>query len=59
MHCSFEGVDDDTFFPGRCAEVVAFGKSVGKLGVLHPDTLAKFDLALPVAAVEINLQHFL
>ena len=55
----FKGVEDDTFFPGRCAEVVAFGVAVGRIGVLHPETLGKFDLALPVAALEINLQHFL
>jgi phenylalanyl-tRNA synthetase beta chain len=48
-----------TFFPGRCAEIVTHGVAVGKLGVVHPETLAKFDLSLPVAAMEINLQHFL
>lgn len=51
--------DDLTYFPGRCAEVVAFGCAVGKIGVLHPETLAKFELALPSSALEINLETFL
>ncbi len=53
------GCEDPTFFPGRCAEVVAFGKAIGKLGVLHPETLAKFDLALPSSALEIDIEPFL
>jgi len=53
------GCDDDTFFPGRCAEIVACGMPVGRLGVLHPETVTKFDLTLPCAAMEINLEPFL
>jgi len=53
------GSDDPTYFPGRCAEVVAYGTVVGRLGVLHPETLAKFELNLPVAAMEINIEPFL
>jgi len=54
-----QGCDDVTFFPGRCAEIIACGKSVGKLGVLHPETVTKFELTLPCAAIEINLEPFL
>jgi len=54
-----QGCDDDTFFPNRCAEIIAGGVSVGKLGVLHPETVTKFDLTLPCAAIEINLEPFL
>lgn len=50
---------DESFFPGRCAEVVARGSVVGRLGVLHPDVITGFDLALPCAALEINLEPFL
>ena len=53
------GAEDATYFPGRCAEIVAYGVVVGKVGVLHPETLAKFDLALPSAAMEINIEPFL
>jgi len=53
------GTDNPTFFPGRCAEIVAYGVVVGHLGVLHPETFAKFELNLPVAAMEINIETFL
>nr|CAG4640742.1 EOG090X03QT [Eulimnadia texana] len=51
--------DDATFFPGRCAEVVAYGKVVGILGVLHPEVIGRFELTLPCAALEINIEPFL
>lgn len=50
---------DPTFFPGRCAEVLVNGKFIGRLGVLHPDVILKFDLQLPCAAVEIDIEPFL
>ena len=53
------GNDDPTYFPGRSAEIVAYGVVVGRLGVLHPETLMKFELSLPVAAMEINIETFL
>ncbi len=53
------GSDDPTFFEGRCAEIMAYGQSIGRIGVLHPETGAKFELHLPIAAVEINIEPFL
>jgi len=53
------GNDDPTYFPGRCAEIVAYGVVVGRLGVLHPETLGKFELSLPIAAMEIDIEPFL
>ena len=53
------GSDDSTYLPGRSAEIVAYGKVVGRLGVLHPETLSKFELNLPISAMEINLELFL
>jgi len=32
--------------------------AVGKLGVLHPEVVANFDLTSPVAALELNLEKF-
>lgn len=46
------------FFPGRCAEVFAKGQSIGKLGVLHPDVITKFELTMPCSALEINIEPF-
>ncbi|XP_067951557.1 phenylalanine--tRNA ligase beta subunit-like [Watersipora subatra] len=51
--------DDTTYLPGRCAEVVAKGKVVGKLGILHPDVITQFKLTLPTSAVEVNLEMLL
>lgn len=50
---------DPTFFPGRCAEVIYRGQSIGKIGVLHPDVISKFELNMPCAAMEINIEPFL
>ncbi|XP_070561623.1 phenylalanine--tRNA ligase beta subunit-like [Ptychodera flava] len=51
--------EDSTFFPGRCGEIVVYGKVIGKLGVLHPDVITKFELAMPCSALEFNLEPFL
>jgi len=51
--------DDPTFFPGRAAEIVAYGQVVGSLGVIHPDVITGFDLNLPCSALEINVEPFL
>lgn len=51
--------EDSTFFPGRCAEIVVDGEVVGKIGVLHPDVITKFDFTLPCAAMEITIEPFL
>uniref|UniRef100_A0A4W3JK76 Phenylalanine--tRNA ligase beta subunit n=1 Tax=Callorhinchus milii TaxID=7868 RepID=A0A4W3JK76_CALMI len=50
---------DSTFFPGRCAEIFAKGQSVGKLGVLHPDVITRFELTMPCSALEIDMEPFL
>lgn len=49
---------DPTYYPGRCAEIICHGTSIGKIGVLHPDVLTKFELTNPCSAVEINIQPF-
>nr|XP_006815108.1 PREDICTED: phenylalanine--tRNA ligase beta subunit-like [Saccoglossus kowalevskii] len=51
--------DDATYFPGRCAEIVVYGNVIGKLGVLHPDVITKFELSLPCSTFEIDLHPFL
>ena len=50
---------DPTFFPGRCAQVIVKGNPVGVMGVIHPDVIDKFDLNLPCAALELNVEAFL
>ena len=49
-------LSDPTYFPGRCADIVVKGRSIGRFGVLHPEVLTKFELNMPCAALEINIQ---
>jgi phenylalanyl-tRNA synthetase beta chain len=44
-----------SFIPGRAAEVVLDGESVGVIGEVHPEVLVEHDLELPVAAFEFRL----
>jgi len=44
-----------TFVDGRTAEVVIDGESVGVIGEVHPRILVNFDLEVPVAAFEFDL----
>uniref|UniRef100_A0A6Q2ZGK7 Phenylalanine--tRNA ligase beta subunit n=1 Tax=Esox lucius TaxID=8010 RepID=A0A6Q2ZGK7_ESOLU len=50
---------DSSFFPGRCAEIFAHGKSIGRLGVLHPDVISRFELTMPCSALDIDIEPFL
>lgn len=51
--------EDSTFFSGRCADVMVRGSSIGKIGTIHPEVVANFELNLPCAALEINIEGFL
>lgn len=46
---------DSRFIPGRCAEIVVEGRAVGRFGEIHPHTLEKFGIQVPVCAAEIDL----
>uniref|UniRef100_A0A0X3NVE5 Phenylalanine--tRNA ligase beta subunit n=1 Tax=Schistocephalus solidus TaxID=70667 RepID=A0A0X3NVE5_SCHSO len=56
-----EEVDDKTYFPGRCADIILTppGTSIGRLGIVHPQVLQNFGLTLSVSSFEINLEPFL
>ncbi|XP_076296196.1 phenylalanine--tRNA ligase beta subunit [Lasioglossum baleicum] len=51
--------DDPTYLPQRCADILSYGKVIGKMGVLHPDVITKFDLNMPCSALEIDIESFL
>ena len=60
--CDDFGVDVETpptehpsFIPGRVADVVVDGETVGVVGEIHPQVLVDHDLELPVAAFELQL----
>lgn len=49
---------DETYLPGRCAQIVKDGRVVGIMGVLHPEVITNYELTQPCSAMEINLQAF-
>uniref|UniRef100_A0A8C0VAK1 Phenylalanine--tRNA ligase beta subunit n=1 Tax=Cyanistes caeruleus TaxID=156563 RepID=A0A8C0VAK1_CYACU len=55
---TIKAAEGSAFFPGRCAEVFAKGQSIGKLGVIHPDVITKFELTMPCSVLEINIEPF-
>uniref|UniRef100_A0A8C5HPJ7 Phenylalanine--tRNA ligase beta subunit n=1 Tax=Gouania willdenowi TaxID=441366 RepID=A0A8C5HPJ7_GOUWI len=54
-----QAAEDSIFFPGRCAEIFVDGKSVGRLGVLHPNVVTRFELTMPCSALEMDIEPFL
>ena len=47
--------DHPTFISGRTAEIVVNGESAGVVGEVHPKVLVEYDLEVPVAAFELDL----
>ena len=45
------------YFPKRGAKVFLKGKSIGSIGVLHPEVIANFHLKFPVTSFEISLEE--
>jgi len=57
---TFKAATDESFHPGRCAEVLAEGVALGLVGEVHPDVLEQFDIsARPVAMVELDVASVL
>ncbi|KAL4624747.1 phenylalanine-tRNA ligase beta subunit [Arapaima gigas] len=54
-----QAADDATYFPGRCAEIFVRERSIGRLGVLHPNVISHFELTMPCSALEIDIEPFL
>jgi phenylalanyl-tRNA synthetase beta chain len=48
--------DHPTFIPGRAADIVVDGETVGVVGEVHPKVLVEHDLEVPVAAFEFDLE---
>ncbi|WP_137291261.1 phenylalanine--tRNA ligase subunit beta [Natronorubrum halophilum] len=48
--------DHPAFISGRTAAVVIDGEDVGVIGELHPKVLVEYDLEVPVAAFEFDLE---
>ena len=50
---------NNTYIEGRYGDIYVNGSKVGEIGEIHPEVLLNFKLEFPVAALEINLQHFI
>ena len=46
-----------SFIEGRCASILINNKEIGFLGEIHPQVLENFQLAVPVSALELNLEE--
>lgn len=47
----------DSFIEGRCASILINNKEIGFLGEIHPKVLDNFQLAVPVSALELDLEE--
>ncbi|QPV64721.1 phenylalanine--tRNA ligase subunit beta [Halosimplex litoreum] len=47
--------DHPTFISGRTADVIIDGRKAGVIGEVHPKVLVEYDLEVPVAAFEFDL----
>ncbi|MBD3291545.1 MAG: phenylalanine--tRNA ligase subunit beta [Armatimonadia bacterium] len=56
---TFERGEHDSLHPGRTAEVLVDGASVGYLGEIAPDVQNAYDLPEPACVLEIDLQMVL
>ena len=48
-----------SFIPGRIASIRIKGKSIGIMGEIHPYVLNNFDIEMPVALLELNIEQLL
>lgn len=55
MKYQIEGTIHHSFIPGRVGRVIVNGKGVAYIGEIHPKVLNNFGMAVPVAAMELNL----
>lgn len=59
IQCEVKDCAHDSFIPGRVAAIVAGGCEIAYLGELSPRVISNFDLALPLAAMELNVDEAL
>ena len=51
--------NNNLFLKGRCAEILYESKTIGFIGEVNPDLIAKFNLHIPLSAFELNLSSLL
>ncbi|XP_065221867.1 phenylalanine--tRNA ligase beta subunit [Planococcus citri] len=55
---TIRSAEDSTFFPERCADILYKGEKIGVMGILHPEVVTEFVLALPCSCLEFNIEPF-
>jgi len=56
---SYSNDDLRTFVPGRRAAVICENRKIGVLGEVHPEVLVNFELKMPVAGLELDVDALL
>ncbi|XP_050535746.1 phenylalanine--tRNA ligase beta subunit [Daktulosphaira vitifoliae] len=54
-----KSANDESYFPGRCAQIYYREVTIGIMGVLHPEVLTAYELNMPCSAFEINIEPFI
>ncbi|KAJ3030500.1 UNVERIFIED_CONTAM: hypothetical protein HDU68_008788 [Siphonaria sp. JEL0065] len=50
--------NNETFFPGRRADVYLDGRKIGHLGIVHPEVCQNFEIPFATSALEITIEPF-
>lgn len=56
---TLEPVQHPSFLEGRAGQIVVSGKSLGIIGEVHPEVLERWQIAVPVAAFDVNLSRLI
>lgn len=56
---SYDELEDSSFIPGRCASIKVKGKTIGKVGEIHPQVLTNWNLEVPVSGFELNIEKLM
>ncbi len=51
--------DKNEFISGRTAQIIINNMPLGTMGEIHPETLISFNIKMPVAVIEINLDKLI
>ncbi|MCS6305467.1 MAG: phenylalanine--tRNA ligase subunit beta [Nitrospira sp.] len=54
---SLEPVQHSSFLEGRAGRVLVSGKPIGVIGEVHPEVLERWQIAMPVVALDVNLSQ--
>jgi phenylalanyl-tRNA synthetase beta chain len=56
---SLQPVQHPSFLEGRAGQIVVSGKPLGIIGEVHPEVLERWQIAVPIAAFDVNLSRLI